>query len=124
MADTDGKPDMVMIATGSEVHVTLEAAEKLKSEGVAARVVSMPSWELFEATPKEYQDRILPPDIKARIAVEAGSNMGWQRYVGQKGLTVTMTNYGASAPGGTNMEQNGFTVDNIVKTALKVTKMS
>ncbi|MEN8245871.1 MAG: transketolase [Thermodesulfobacteriota bacterium] len=121
VADTDGTPDIVMIATGSEVHVTLEAAEKLKAEGVSARVVSMPSWELFEAAPKEYQDQVLPPGIEARMSVEAGSDMGWQRYVGQKGLTVHMSGYGASAPGGTNMEQNGFTVDNIVKTALKLT---
>jgi transketolase len=124
VADTDGTPDMVMIATGSEVHITLEAAVRLKAEGVSARVVSMPSWELFEATPQAYRDQILPPAIKARIAVEAGSDMGWQRYIGQEGLTVHMTGYGASAPGGTNMEQNGFTVDNIVKTALKVTKVT
>ena len=122
VADTDGAPDLVMIATGSEVHVTLEAAERLKSKGVAARVVSMPSWELFEAAPKAYQDKILLPDVKARIAVEAGSDMGWQRYVGQDGLTVSMSGYGASAPGGINMEQNGFTVDNIVETALKASK--
>ena len=122
VADTDGTPDMVMIATGSEVHVTLAAAEKLKAEGVAARVVSMPSWELFEAAPREYRDRILPPAVKARIAVEAGSAMGWRRYVGPDGLTVHMSGYGASAAGGTNMEQNGFTADNIVKTALKLTK--
>ena len=122
VADTEGTPDLVMIATGSEVHITLEAAEKLKMEGVSARVVSMPSWELFEAAPQEYRNRILPPAIKARIAVEAGSPMGWQRYVGQDGLTVHMSGFGASAPGGINMEQNGFTADNIVKIALKLTK--
>ena len=77
---------------------------------------------MFEAAPKEYQDKILPSDVKARIAVEAGSEMGWQRYIGQGGLAITMSGYGASAPGGTNMEQNGFTVDNIVKTALEVSK--
>jgi transketolase len=124
VADTAGKPDMLMIATGAELHITLEAAERLKAEGVAAKVVSMPSWELFEAAPREYRDQILPPDIKARVAVEAGSDMGWQRYIGQDGLTVCMTGYGASAPGGINMENNGFTVDNIVKTALEVTKVS
>jgi transketolase len=124
VADTDGTPDMIMMATGSEVHVTLEAAERLAADGVSARVVSMPSWELFEATPQAYRDEILPPGVKARIAVEAGSDMGWQRYVGQDGLTVHMTGYGASAPGGTNMAQNGFTVDNIVKTALKVIEAS
>ena len=120
VADTAGKPDMLMIATGAELHITLEAAQKLKAEGVAARVVSMPSWELFEAAPQEYRDQILPPDIKARVAVEAGSDMGWQRYIGQDGLTVCMTGYGASAPGGINMENNGFTVDNIMKTALEI----
>ena len=120
VADTAGKPDMLMIATGAELHITLEAAQKLKAEGVAARVVSMPSWELFEAAPQEYRDQILPPDIKARVAVEAGSDMGWQRYIGQDGLTVCMTGYGASAPGGVNMENNGFTVDNIMKTALEI----
>ena len=124
VADTAGKPDMLMIATGAELHITLEAAERLKAEGVAARVVSMPSWELFEAAPREYRDQILPPDIKARVAVEAGSDMGWQRCIGQDGLTVCMTGYGASAPGGINMENSGFTVDNVVKTALKVTNVS
>ena len=122
VADTDEAPDMLLIATGSEVHITLEAAEKLKAEGVNARVVSMPSWELFEASSQEYKDKILPPAIKARVAVEAGSDMGWQRYIGQDGLTVSMTGYGASAPGGTNMEQYGFTVDNVVKAALEVSK--
>ena len=92
------------------------------SEGVSARVVSMPSWELFEAAPKAYRDQILPHDIKARIAVEAGTDMGWRRYIGPDGRAITMTGYGASAPGGTNMEQNGFTVDNIVETALEVSR--
>ncbi|MBW2676534.1 MAG: transketolase [Deltaproteobacteria bacterium] len=120
LADSDGTPDIIMIATGAEVHATIEAAARLTSDGMSARVVSMPSWELFEAAPREYRDLILPPEVKTRIAVEAGLAMGWERYIGQDGLVVGMTGYGASAPGGINMEKFGFTVENITKTALKL----
>jgi len=120
LADSDGTPDIIMIATGAEVHATLEAAARITSNGVSARVVSMPSWELFETAPREYRDLILPPEVKTRIAVEAGLAMGWERYIGQDGLVVGMTGYGASAPGGINMEKFGFTVENITKTALKL----
>ncbi|MCG6910458.1 MAG: transketolase [Deltaproteobacteria bacterium] len=122
LADADGQPDIVMIATGSEVHATLEAANLLEAQGVSARVVSMPSWELFEAAPREYRDLVLPPDVNARLAVEAGLSMGWERYVGPEGGFVAMKGYGASAPGGTNMEKFGFTANNIAKAALQVLK--
>jgi len=102
------------------VHVTLEAADRLKAKGVSARVVSMPSWELFEAMPQGYKDDVLPPDVKKRVAVEAGLGMGWERYVGSEGCIVGMSGYGASAPGGVNMQKNGFTADNIAETALSL----
>lgn len=122
LADTDGKPDIILIATGSEVHIALEAGKNLAQKGVAARIVSMPSWELFEKTSKEYKDKVLLPDVTARIAVEAGLPMGWERYVGNTGSVIGMMGFGASAPGGTVMENFGFTAENIVKTAMDMLK--
>jgi len=122
LADSVGKPDILLIATGSEVHIALEAREQLLEKGVSARVVSMPSWELFEKTPQEYKDTILPPDVSARIAVEAGVSMGWERYVGNAGAVIGMTGFGASAPGGTVMENFGFSSETIVRKALDLLK--
>ena len=119
VADCDGTPDILLIATGSEVHITLEAKECLAQKGVSARVVSMPSWELFEKTPKEYQEKVLPPDVTTRIAVEAGHPMGWERY---SPVVVGIDGYGASAPGNIVMEKFGFTSDNIVGKALELLK--
>jgi len=120
LADAEGKPDIILIATGSEVHIALEAQEQLAQEGVGARVVSMPSWELFEKTSQEYQDSVLLPDVNARMAIEAGLGMGWERYVGSKGAIIQMERFGASAPGGTVMQKFGFTTENIVQKALKL----
>jgi transketolase len=117
LADSDGAPQVILIATGSEVHLALEARKRLMSEGVAARVVSMPSWELFEAMPEDYKNQVLPPDVSARVAVEAGIPMGWERYVGSGGEIIGISRFGASAPGGVNLEKFGFTVDNVVEKA-------
>jgi transketolase len=120
LADCDGKPDIILIGTGSEVHIILEAKERLLEEGVAARVVSMPSWELFEKTSQDYKDRVLLPDVQTRLAVEAGSPMGWCRYVGSSGAVIGINGFGASAPGGIVMEKYGFTPDHVVQKALEL----
>ena len=87
-----------MIGSGSEVHIALAAQALLAQEGIAARVVSMPSWELFDAQPAAYREGVLPPGVEARVAVEAGVTIGWERYVGTKGKTIGLDRYGASAP--------------------------
>jgi transketolase len=114
------RPDIILIASGSEVHLALNAAEKLAERDIAVRVVSMPSWELFEQSSQWYKDSVLPPDIGRRLAIEAGSPMGWEKYVGHEGETIGMTTFGASAPGATVMEKFGFTTADIVKKALEM----
>jgi len=118
LADSDGRPDLIIIATGSEVHVALAAGKELALKGISARVVSMPSQELFEETSREYQESLLPKDVTARIAVEAGSPMGWERYVGEKGRIIGISRFGASAPGGTLMKQYGITAENVIQQAV------
>jgi len=120
IADAEGTPDVIIIATGSEIHISLEARRILSEKGVTARVVSMPSWELFENTTKEYQKTILLPETTARIAVEAGIPMGWERYVGDRGIVIGTTRFGSSAPGGTLMQNYGFTAENIVEKAMQL----
>ena len=122
LSDCKGKPRIILIATGSEVHITLKAQELLAGKGIPARVVSMPSWEIFEENSTEFKNRILPPAIKHRIAVEAGIPMGWERYVGPGGRVIGIDRFGASAPGGTVLEKLGFTPDRIVETALRILK--
>jgi transketolase len=122
LQDSADKPDLILIASGSETHAALEAANRLTQEGVAVRVVSIPSWELFDKTPREYQDAVLPPEVTARVAVEAGLPMGWERYVGSGGRVIGMTTFGASAPGDTLMKEFGFTPENIVAKALELLK--
>ena len=118
LADSKGKrPDVILIASGSEVSVAVEAYEKLMAEGVAARVVSMPSWDLFEKQPQAYKDEVLPPLTTARLAIEAAAPFGWERYVGPKGAAIGMTRFGASAPYKVLAEKFGFTADNIVRRA-------
>ena len=99
----------VSTASGSEIQVALEAAQILAEEGVQARVVSMPSWELFEAQPQAYKDAVLPPEITARLAIEAGARLGWDRYVGLQGDVVSVDRFGASAPYKILWEKFGFT---------------
>ena len=120
LKDTEGTPDAILMASGSEVHITVEAAEKLAEKGVKARVVSMPSWELFEMNQENYKDWVLLPEVKTRVAVEAGISMGWEKYVGDKGTVISMEGFGASAPGGTLLKEFGFTSDNIVEKTLEL----
>jgi transketolase len=122
LADTEKTPDLILIGTGSEVCRCLEAREKLAAQNIAARVVSMPSWELFDQMPRSYQDQVLPPAVTCRIAVEAGIPMGWERYIGMNGRMIGMHRFGASAPGAVMMEKFGFTTENIVETALGLLK--
>jgi transketolase len=110
-------PEVILIATGSEVSLAVGAYEKLAEAGVKARVVSMPSWYLFETQDQAYKDSVLPPTVEARLAIEQGGELGWDRYVGLKGRTITMSTFGASAPLAKLQEKFGFTVDNVVKTA-------
>jgi len=114
------KPQLILIATGSEVDVALGARTILEEKGIAARVVSMPSWELFEAQPKAYRDAVLPPTVTARLAVEAGIPLGWHQYVGLEGDVVGMTRFGASAPAKILFERFGFTPANVATRAMKL----
>lgn len=117
LSDSETTPQLILMATGSELSLAVDAASRLRQEGVAVRVVSMPSWELFEEQSAEYKEAVLPESVSARIAIEAASPMGWSRYVGLKGDTVTLNHFGASAPAKTVFQQFGFTVDNIVAKA-------
>ena len=120
LADTDSEPDVILIGSGSEVHLCLEAREILAKKGVAARVVSMPSWELFERSSKNYKEKVLPPAITARVAVEAGVSMGWERFVGDQGAVIGINRFGASAPGGTIMQKYGLKASAVVAKAMAV----
>ncbi|HEX8699684.1 MAG TPA: transketolase C-terminal domain-containing protein, partial [Myxococcaceae bacterium] len=117
LADSEGTPDVVLIGTGSEVSLCLAASEQLKGQGVKARVVSMPSWELFEQQDEAYKDSVLPPNVHARVAVEQAAAFGWERWVGLRGTIIGMRTFGASAPLKNLLQKFGFTVDNVVKAA-------
>lgn len=115
LADPDqGKPSVILIATGSEVTLALEAQGALSEQGIPVRVVSMPSWELFAEQDQAYRDQVLPPTIDQRIAVEAGTSFGWERWIGANGTTLTIDRFGASAPGGEVLARYGFTADHLV----------
>ena len=118
--ETSSKPKVILIGTGSEVHIALEAGKMLAADGIAVRVVSLPSWELFDAQPVSYRDSVLPPAIKARVAVEAASPLGWERYVGFEGAMVSISHFGASAPGGIVYEKFGFTAANVAQEARRL----
>ncbi len=113
----DGKPSLILIASGSEVALILAAADQLQAEGIAVRCVSMPSWELYDAQPQSYRDQVLPPNVSARLAVELGVSQGWDRYVGAQGDMLGIDRFGASAPASVLLREYGFTVDNVVKRA-------
>jgi transketolase len=115
-----GRTDVILIGTGSEVSVAIEAQDQLAAAGIGARVVSMPSWELFERQPQAYRDEVLLPSITARVAIEAGVSFGWERYVGDRGAVIGLDRFGASAPYQTLMEQFGFTAANVVETVRKL----
>ena len=114
LADSgEGEPQIILIATGSEVHLALEVYEKVRAEGIRIRIVNMASWDLFERQPKEYRDEILPPRITKRISVEAGSTYGWHKYIGLEGEALGIDRFGASAPGKLLLEKFGFTSGNL-----------
>ncbi len=113
-------PDLILLASGSELALILSAAERLQAEGVAVRCVSMPSWDLFDAQPRSYRDEVLPPAVRARLAVELGSPQGWRRYVGDQGDVLGVERFGASAPAGTLMREFGFTADNVLAHARRL----
>jgi transketolase len=121
LADTEsGKPQVILMATGSEVSLCIDAYEKLKAEGIKARVVSMPSWDLFERQSQSYRDEVLPPEVTARVAVEMASIFGWAQYAGPKGRILGMRTFGASAPLKDLQKKFGFTVDAVVQAAHEV----
>jgi transketolase len=121
LADADdGEPDVILIGTGSELSVCLDAREVLAEDGIAARVVSLPSWEVFEAQDAEWRETVLPPDVTARVAVEAAAPMGWERWVGTQGAIIGMERFGASAPAPVNFEKFGFTAANVAAKAREV----
>ena len=116
--EANGLPDLILIGSGSEVHVAVDAAKQLDEQGVHGRVVSLPCWELFEEQGRAYRDEVLPPDVKARLSVEAGVALGWKQWVGDEGDSISIEHFGASAPGETVLEKFGYSVDNVVARAL------
>jgi transketolase len=115
-----GKPDVILLGTGSEVHLCVEAYEKLKSEGIKARVVSMPCWELFDDQDSAYRESVLPSNVTARVSVEMAATLGWDRYVGPKGKMIGMHSFGASAPIKDVLKKFGFVTENVVAAAKEV----
>jgi transketolase len=120
MGDCEGVPQVILIGTGSEMQLCVGAYEALKAEGVRARVVSMPSWELFESQDAAYRESVLPAAVTARLAVEQGSSIGWDRYVGPGGAVVGMHTFGASAPAGALQKKFGFTPEKVLEAARKL----
>jgi len=114
----NGKPDVILIATGSETHIAIDAWQRLVQNGVGVRIVVMPSWELFDKQPEEYRHEVLPPEVKARISIEAGVTLGWERYVGSNGDMIGIDHFGASAPINILYEKFGLTVDRVVEKAM------
>ncbi|NEQ14805.1 MAG: transketolase, partial [Moorea sp. SIO3E2] len=117
LSDSDGTPDIILIGTGSEVSLCVQGAEKLREEGKKVRVVSMPSWELFEAQDEAYRESVLPKAVTKRLGVEAGVSFGWCRYLGTEGDMISIDRFGVSAPGGVAMAKFGYTVENVVAKA-------
>ncbi len=120
LRESGKKPDVILIGTGSEVHIILEAGLLLEEKGIKARVVSLPSWELFESQSIDYRNKVLPPDISARVSLEAGVILGWERYVGQRGISIGIPHFGTSAPGPVIYENWGLTSRNVVDCALRL----
>ncbi|MCX8125720.1 MAG: transketolase, partial [Dehalococcoidia bacterium] len=120
--ETGGTPEVILIGTGSEVHIALQAGQALQAEGIHNRVVSLPSWEIFDSQPPEYRRSVLPPEIKARISIEAGRTIGWERYIGHNGLAIGVDRFGVSAPGAVIYEQFGLTPRRVVEEARKLVR--
>ncbi|MFM7545282.1 MAG: transketolase [Synechococcales cyanobacterium] len=117
LSDSEGTPEVILLGTGSETHLCVQAAEKLRADGVRVRVVSIPCWELFDEQSADYQESVLPKAVTKRLAVEAASSFGWGRYLGGEGQMISIERFGVSAPGGLAMEKFGYTVDNVVAQA-------
>jgi transketolase len=117
---SDSQPEVILIATGSEVHIALEAGKLLAESNISARVVSLPSWELFDNQPIEYRHSVLPPAIKARVSIEAASPLGWERYVGDSGVIIGLDRFGASAPGDVIYRQLGLTAPRMAAEARRL----
>jgi transketolase len=123
MADAPGgPPEIILIGTGSEVSLVVAAHEALTSEGIRSRVVSMPSWDIFEHQPQSYREEVLPPGVSARLAVEQGSTLGWERYVGAAGRVIGMKTFGASAPLKELQRKFGFEPERVVAAAKEMLK--
>jgi len=117
-----GKPDVILLATGSEVAVALEAARMLEADGLSPQVVSMPCWKLFDKQDDKYKNSVIPRDVKVRVAVEAGIEMGWRKWLGDDGVFVGMTGFGASAPGKVCFKEFGITPENVANAARDLVK--
>jgi transketolase len=115
-----GAPKVILMATGSELQLAVAGRQKLEAEGIPARVVSMPCWEFFDAQPREYRDAVLPPSVRARLSIEAGVTLGWQKYVGDHGGSIGVDRYGASAPGDIVMREYGFTAEHVATFAKRL----
>jgi transketolase len=115
--ESSASPDLILIATGTEVGLALEAGRKIAGDGTAVRVVSMPCWELFEEQPADYREEVLPPEVGARLSIEAGVSFGWSKWVGDHGDSISIEHFGASAPGATVLEHFGYNLDNVVARA-------
>jgi transketolase len=115
--ESSSAPDLILIGTGAEVGLTLDAGRKLAADGTAVRVVSMPCWELFEEQPADYREEVLPSEVKARLSIEPGVELGWSKWVGDRGGSISIEHFGASAPGEKVLEEFGFNLDNVVARA-------
>jgi transketolase len=113
----EGLPEIILMASGSEVSLIIEAGKRLAAEGVNVRLISFPSWELFAAQDQEYKDSVLMPNVQARLSIEAGISQGWDRWVGDRGTILSIERYGASAPYETIYEKLGLSVENVVNNA-------
>lgn len=120
LRETASPPEIILIGTGSEVHIALEVEKMLQDKGIAVRVVSLPSWELFDAQPADYRNQVLPPEIRARVSIEAGAMVGWEHYVGLDGVAIGLARFGASAPGEVIYEKLGLTARRVVEAAQKL----
>jgi transketolase len=118
--EASASPDVILIGTGSEVHIALAAGKILEENGIKARIISMPSWELFDSQPLDYRNKVLPPAIRMRVSIEAGTPLGWERYVGLDGITIGIHRFGASAPGPAIYEKLGLTVQRVAGEVLKL----
>ncbi|MEZ4519696.1 MAG: transketolase C-terminal domain-containing protein [Chloroflexota bacterium] len=116
----DGLPDVILIGTGTEVSLAIEAMKLLEADGIAVRVVSMPSWELFDQQPQSYRDSVLPPEITARVSIEAGRTIGWEHYVGLRGKSIGLDHFGASAPYKELYTEFGITAEAMAAAARQV----